>query len=43
MCSVVKAEFEADAYMIGRVVDNRSVVVMSEDSDIPAVAGDCCV
>ena len=43
VCSVVKAEFEAGAYMMGRVVDNRSVVVMSEDSDILAVAGDCCV
>ena len=37
------AEFQANAVMMGRVVSGTSMMVMTNDADIPILAGDSCV
>ena len=40
---VVIAEFQADSYMAAQIIDRAAVMVMTKDSDIPIIAGDCCI
>lgn len=40
---VVVSEFQADAYMAGQIVSRKAVMAMTRDSDIPIIAGDCCI
>ena len=40
---VVVSEFQADAYMAGQLINRTAVMAMTRDSDIPIVAGDCCI
>ena len=38
---VAVAEFQADSYMLGRLLNNDAVMAMTKDTDIPILAGDC--
>ena len=40
---VVVAEFQADSYMAAQIIDRAAIMVMTKDSDIPIIAGDCCI
>lgn len=40
---VVVAEFQADSYMAAQIINWAAVMVMTKDSDIPIIAGDCCI
>lgn len=40
---VVVAEFQADSYMAAEIINETAVMVMTKDSDIPIIAGDCCI
>ena len=40
---VVVSEFQADAFMAGQIINRTAVMAMTRDSDIPIVAGDCCI
>ena len=38
---VVVAEFQADSYMLGQLLNNDVIMAMTKDTDIPILAGDC--
>ena len=40
---VVMSEFQADAYMVGQVASGSAVMALTQDTDIPLLAGDCCI
>ena len=40
VASVLKAKFQADAVIIGRFVNKETLMAMTNDSDMPIVAGD---
>jgi hypothetical protein len=40
---VVTAEWQADAYMIGRAVAKESVLMVTSDADMPVLGGDACL
>jgi hypothetical protein len=40
---VVVGQFQADAYMAGSIVSRRAMMSMTTDTDIPIIAGDCCM
>ena len=42
---VIMSEYQADAVMMGRAVSGETLMVMTSDADtdIPIIAGDCCV
>ena len=40
VASVLKAKFQADAVIIGRFLNNETIMALTNDSDIPIVAGD---
>lgn len=40
VASVLKAKFQADAVIIGRFLNKESLMALTNDSDIPIVAGD---
>lgn len=40
---VVVAQFQADLYMAGQVLNKQAVMVVTRDCDIPFLAGDCCI
>lgn len=35
------AEFQADSYMLGQLLNNDAIMAMTKDTDIPILAGDC--
>lgn len=37
------SEFQADADMAGHIINGAAVMAMTKDSDIPIIAGDCCI
>ena len=39
----MKAEFQADSVMMGRVISGVTLMVVTSDADIPIFAGDCCI
>ena len=39
VASVLKAKFQADAVIIGRFLNNETIMALTNDSDIPIVAG----
>ena len=41
--AVMIAEFQADAVMFGQDVAGKTLIVLTNDADIPLIAGDCCV
>jgi len=40
---VMKAEFQADSLIMGRVVNGSTLMVLTSDSDIPAISRDDCI
>ena len=38
---VAVAEFQADSYMLGQLLNNDAIMAMTKDTDIPILAGDC--
>ena len=40
---IVVSEFQADSYMAGQIISRTAVMAMTRDSDIPIIAGDCCI
>jgi hypothetical protein len=40
---VVIAEFQVDSYMTAQSINRAAVMVMTKDSDIPIIMGDCCI
>ena len=38
---VAVAEFQADSYMLGQLINNDAIMAMTKDTDIPILAGDC--
>ena len=40
---VIEAEFQADCYIAGQVINNKAVMAMTADADIPILCGDCCI
>ena len=40
---VVVSEFQADAYMAGQIINGAAVMAMTRDSNIPIIAGNCCI
>eukprot|EP00956_Cyclotella_meneghiniana_P040674 scaffold202164_cov66-Cyclotella_meneghiniana.AAC.2 len=40
---IAVAEFQADSYMSEQIVNNKAVMVMTRDSDIPILCGDDCI
>ena len=38
---VAVAEFQADSYMLGELLNNDAIMAMTKDTDIPILAGDC--
>ncbi len=40
---VVVAEFQADSCMTGMLLNNDAIMSMTKDTDIPILAGDCCM
>jgi hypothetical protein len=40
---VIVAEYQADLYMAAEIKNQAAVMVMTKDSDIPIIAGDCCI
>ena len=40
VASVLKAKFQADAVIVGRYLNKQSLMALTNDSDIPIVAGD---
>lgn len=40
---VVVSEFQADAYMVGQIASGFAVMALPQDTDIPFLAGDCCI
>jgi hypothetical protein len=40
---VIVAEFQADSYMAAEIINQTAVMVMTKDSDIPIITGDCCI
>ena len=40
---IVMSEFQADSYMAGQIINRTAVMAMTRDSDIPIIAGDCCI
>lgn len=43
VAKVVVGQFQADAYMAGCILRKEATMVMTTDSDIPIIAGDCCI
>ena len=41
--TVVTAQFQADTYMAGQIRGKKAVMVLSTDTDIPIITGDCCI
>ena len=41
--NVKKAEFQADSYIMGRVVNGSTLMVQTSDSDIPTISSDNCI
>ena len=37
------AEFQADSFIMGRVVNGSTLMVQTSDSDIPAISSDNCI
>ncbi len=40
---VVSAEFQADSCVMGMLLNNNAIMLMTKDTDIPILAGDCCM
>lgn len=40
---VVVSTFQADSHMAKQIIDNKAVMAMTTDSDIPIICGDCCI
>jgi hypothetical protein len=40
---VIDSKFKADAYMAGQIINGTAVMTMTRNSDIPIIAGDCCI
>jgi hypothetical protein len=40
---VIVAEFQADSYMTGQIVNRNAVMAITRDTDIPIIGGDCCM
>jgi len=38
---VAVAEFQADSYMLGQLLNNYAIMAMTKDTNIPILAGDC--
>ena len=41
--AVMRAKFQADALIGGRILKNETLMVVSKDSDIPIIVGDTCI
>jgi hypothetical protein len=40
---VVVSTFQADSHMAKQIINNKAVMAMTTDSDIPIICGDCCI
>jgi hypothetical protein len=40
---VIVGQFQADSYMAGSIVSRQAMMSMTTDTDIPIIAGDCCM
>jgi hypothetical protein len=40
---VLIAEYQVDSYMTGQIVNHKSIMAITRDTDIPIIGGDCCM